>query len=131
MLHSSRSWCNYACLGIDYGIAGDTEAELEDVMSRMLDDCDVCVLSGGVSMGSLDLLKPLLEKLGTVHFGYVTHLASFHSVLFRFNTKQKHTSHHHCTKQKHTSHHHFTKQKHTSHHHLLFFTSMPMTVACA
>ncbi len=27
------------------------------------------MLSGGVSMGTLDLIKPLLHKLGTIHFG--------------------------------------------------------------
>jgi hypothetical protein len=31
----------------------------------------VLLTSGGVSMGELDLLQPLLEELGTVHFGRV------------------------------------------------------------
>ena len=30
---------------------------------------DIAVFSGGVSMGSLDLMKPILERLGKVHFG--------------------------------------------------------------
>ena len=30
---------------------------------------DVLVTSGGVSMGDLDFVKPLLERIGTVHFG--------------------------------------------------------------
>lgn len=32
---------------------------------------DVLVTSGGVSMGDRDLIKPLLEKMGKVHFGRV------------------------------------------------------------
>jgi gephyrin len=31
--------------------------------------CDVVVTSGGVSMGDADFVKPLLEKLGSIHFG--------------------------------------------------------------
>ena len=31
--------------------------------------CDVLLTSGGVSMGELDFVKPLLEQAGTVHFG--------------------------------------------------------------
>jgi molybdopterin molybdotransferase len=33
---------------------------------------DVLITSGGVSMGTHDLLKPLLEELGEVHFGRVS-----------------------------------------------------------
>jgi hypothetical protein len=36
-----------------------------------LNEADVLLTSGGVSMGELDLLQPLLEELGTVHFGRV------------------------------------------------------------
>lgn len=31
--------------------------------------CDVVVSSGGVSMGEVDLVKPLLAELGNIHFG--------------------------------------------------------------
>jgi gephyrin len=32
---------------------------------------DILITSGGVSMGDLDLIKPLLERSGKVHFGKV------------------------------------------------------------
>jgi molybdopterin molybdotransferase len=32
---------------------------------------DVLITSGGVSMGTRDLIKPLFEELGTVHFGRI------------------------------------------------------------
>lgn len=32
---------------------------------------DVVITSGGVSMGDTDYVKPMLEKMGTVHFGRV------------------------------------------------------------
>ena len=32
---------------------------------------DILITSGGVSMGDRDLVKPLLERRGTVHFGRV------------------------------------------------------------
>ena len=34
-----------------------------------LNESDIIVTSGGVSMGSLDLVKPLLEEIGDVHLG--------------------------------------------------------------
>lgn len=45
------------------------QEELEKRMVDGLSKVDILMLSGGVSMGSLDLIKPLLHKLGTVHFG--------------------------------------------------------------
>lgn len=54
-----------------YGIAIDTPAALTDLFEVALAENDVLLTSGGVSMGKLDLLKPLLEALGTVHFGRV------------------------------------------------------------
>lgn len=54
---------------IDLGIAGDTPAALEAAMVRGLAEADVLLTSGGVSMGNLDLIKPLLDRLGSVHFG--------------------------------------------------------------
>lgn len=56
---------------LDMGVARDRPGDLE---SRVLDGlaaADTLVTSGGVSMGQLDLLKPLLEMQGTVHFGRV------------------------------------------------------------
>ena len=54
---------------IDLGIADDAPAALEAAIQRGLAEADVLLTSGGVSMGNLDLVKPLLDRLGVVHFG--------------------------------------------------------------
>lgn len=54
---------------IDLGIVKDTATSLESTLSAATSKCDVIITSGGVSMGEADLVKPTLEKLGTVHFG--------------------------------------------------------------
>jgi gephyrin len=56
-------------LPLDHGIAPDTPEALKAAIGNCLADGDVCVMSGGVSMGSLDLIKPVLTSMGTVHFG--------------------------------------------------------------
>lgn len=56
---------------VDLGIAGDSQTELEMKIHAGLVECDILLSSGGVSMGDLDLVKPLLEHAGTVHFGRV------------------------------------------------------------
>ena len=56
---------------LDLGILRDQPGELERGLARGLAQADVLVTSGGVSMGELDLLKPLLERWGAVHFGRV------------------------------------------------------------
>jgi molybdenum cofactor synthesis domain-containing protein len=49
---------------IDLGIAGDDEAVLIDVLTRAVQRCDAVLTSGGVSVGDLDLVRVVLEKLG-------------------------------------------------------------------
>jgi len=56
---------------VDLGISGDSQASLEAAVRRGLASADVLLTSGGVSMGELDLIKPLLEQAGRVHFGRV------------------------------------------------------------
>eukprot|EP01121_Diplochlamys_sp_Union-15-3_P022626 TRINITY_DN9702_c0_g1_i1.p1 TRINITY_DN9702_c0_g1~~TRINITY_DN9702_c0_g1_i1.p1 ORF type:complete len:422 (-),score=69.27 TRINITY_DN9702_c0_g1_i1:113-1378(-) len=56
---------------LDLGIARDTPGELEAKLNEGFDKADVLISSGGVSMGDLDLIQPLLEKMGKVHFGLV------------------------------------------------------------
>lgn len=56
---------------VDLGISGDDQASLEASVQRGLASADVLLTSGGVSMGDLDLIKPLLEHAGQVHFGRV------------------------------------------------------------
>jgi molybdopterin molybdotransferase len=50
----------------------DDEASLEQAMRQGLERADVLVTSGGVSMGTRDLIKPILESLATIHFGRVS-----------------------------------------------------------
>lgn len=54
---------------VDLGIAPDVQGELEARVQRGLVEADILLSTGGVSMGELDLIKPLLEQAGTVHFG--------------------------------------------------------------
>lgn len=54
---------------IDLGLVKDVVSELERTILSSLAQVDMLVLSGGVSMGTMDLLKPLLERLGKIHFG--------------------------------------------------------------
>lgn len=53
------------------GLGRDVEAALEELIQMGLSEADVLLTSGGVSMGNRDLVKPILERLGTVHFGRV------------------------------------------------------------
>ncbi|CAO3563971.1 unnamed protein product [Mortierella alpina] len=58
---------------LDLGIAPDSPEALESAVKSGLQKCDIVVTTGGVSMGEMDLLKPILEqKLGaTIHFGRI------------------------------------------------------------
>ena len=56
---------------VSLGIGSDTQEALRDKMLEGLTTCDALVTSGGVSMGKLDLIKPILETIGQVHFGRV------------------------------------------------------------
>ena len=73
----SNRWALLAALreaGADVrllGIAPDTAPELRELVTDALSDADVLVTSGGVSVGTHDLVKPLLESIGTVHIGRV------------------------------------------------------------
>lgn len=56
---------------LDLGIALDATATLQAKIAHGLQQADVLLTSGGVSMGELDLIKPILEQSGTVHFGRI------------------------------------------------------------
>jgi molybdenum cofactor synthesis domain-containing protein len=56
---------------VSLGIGTDRREELTAKIREGLAACDVLITSGGVSMGKLDLIKPILETIGTVHFGRV------------------------------------------------------------
>ncbi|MGB0389029.1 MAG: gephyrin-like molybdotransferase Glp [Ardenticatenaceae bacterium] len=76
-IRDSNRFSLIACLreagaeALDLGIAPDSREALRDFMQAGVARCDALLTSGGVSMGELDLVKPLLEELGTVHFGRV------------------------------------------------------------
>jgi molybdopterin molybdotransferase len=53
------------------GIGPDEPDALRGLVIDAVRDVDVLVTSGGVSVGTHDLIKPLLESLGTVHVGRV------------------------------------------------------------
>jgi molybdenum cofactor synthesis domain-containing protein len=59
------------CTAISLGIARDDEATQRAAILHGLEQADVLLTSGGVSMGTRDLIKPLLAELGTVHFGRI------------------------------------------------------------
>lgn len=50
------------------GKGPDRREELRPLLERLIGESDIVVTSGGVSMGDLDLIKPILLELGTVHF---------------------------------------------------------------
>lgn len=60
------------CDTISLGIARDDLPTQRAAILSALDRADVLLTSGGVSMGTRDLIKPLLAELGTVHFGRVS-----------------------------------------------------------
>jgi gephyrin len=59
-------------VAVDLGIARDEGGDLAACLAKArAAGCDCLVTSGGVSMGDRDLIKPLLEQEGEVHFGRV------------------------------------------------------------
>jgi molybdenum cofactor synthesis domain-containing protein len=59
------------CDTISLGIARDDKALQRAAILDGLERADLLLTSGGVSMGTRDLIKPLLAELGTVHFGRI------------------------------------------------------------
>ncbi|KAL4156672.1 hypothetical protein PRNP1_005701 [Phytophthora ramorum] len=54
---------------LNLGVCSDSKGALKETILKALEKVDVLITSGGVSMGDHDLIKPLLEEMGTVHFG--------------------------------------------------------------
>ena len=59
------------CEAVSLGIARDDRDVQRAAILAGLARADVLLTSGGVSMGTRDLIKPLLAELGTVHFGRI------------------------------------------------------------
>src|SRR5579875_1088242 len=51
---------------LDLGTVRDTEAAVEEALTRALGACDVVLSSGGVSNGEFDFVKVVLDRLATV-----------------------------------------------------------------
>jgi molybdopterin molybdotransferase len=49
----------------------DSHMALRSAIQDAVSSTDIVLTTGGVSMGTRDLVKPVLEELGTVHFGRV------------------------------------------------------------
>ncbi|XP_051164081.1 molybdenum cofactor synthesis protein cinnamon [Leptopilina boulardi] len=62
---------NFTCVPIDFGIVVDNKTEIIHALQRALNEVDILVTSGSVSMGDKDFLKPVLEQNfhAVVHFG--------------------------------------------------------------
>lgn len=51
------------------GIVGDTKEETHNAISKALEESDVIILTGGVSMGDFDFVPEIMKKLGIqIHF---------------------------------------------------------------
>ncbi|MCD5415746.1 molybdopterin molybdotransferase MoeA [Candidatus Bipolaricaulota bacterium] len=59
------------CEPLHLGIIPDDEKALRTAILDGVAHADMLLTSGGVSMGRLDFVKPLLAELGKVHFGRV------------------------------------------------------------
>jgi len=56
------------CEAVDLGIARDTEDEITGAIRRGVEGCDAVLTSGGVSMGDIDLVKVVLDRLGDMRW---------------------------------------------------------------
>jgi molybdopterin molybdotransferase len=52
------------CEAVDLGLAPDDEAAITESLEQGVGTCDAVLTSGGVSMGDLDLVKVVLDRLG-------------------------------------------------------------------
>jgi molybdopterin molybdotransferase len=59
------------CLAISLGIVADDVAKQRAAITAGLQQADLLLTSGGVSMGTRDLIKPILAELGRIHFGRI------------------------------------------------------------
>ncbi len=60
---------------IDLGIAKDTKEEITSKIKRVLEEADMLITSGGVSVGDYDIVKDVLEGMGL--------MVKFHKVAMR------------------------------------------------
>ena len=56
------------CDVVDLGIVPDDETAITDAIRRGVAECDAVLTSGGVSMGDIDLVKVILDRLGEMRW---------------------------------------------------------------
>jgi molybdopterin molybdotransferase len=56
------------CDAVDLGIAADTEEAITAAINRGVGECDAVMTSGGVSMGDIDLVKVILDRIGDMRW---------------------------------------------------------------
>lgn len=56
------------CDVVDLGIARDDEAVITEAIERGVATCDAVLTSGGVSMGDIDLVKVILDRIGDMRW---------------------------------------------------------------
>lgn len=56
------------CDVVDLGIVPDTEQAITAVIERGAAECDAVLTSGGVSMGDIDLVKVILDRIGDMRW---------------------------------------------------------------
>ena len=56
------------CDVVDLGIAPDTEEAITGAIRRGVAGCDAVLTSGGVSMGDIDLVKVILDRIGDMRW---------------------------------------------------------------
>lgn len=57
--------------GLSLGIARDDVQVQRDAILQAIVQADMLITSGGISLGTRDLIKPLVAELGIIHFGRV------------------------------------------------------------
>ena len=53
---------------IDLGVAADDEASITSALEHAVSSCDSVLTSGGVSMGDLDFVKVVLDRIGDMRW---------------------------------------------------------------
>lgn len=56
------------CDVVDLGIAPDDEVSITAAIRRGVEECDAVLTSGGVSMGDIDLVKVVLDRIGDMRW---------------------------------------------------------------
>lgn len=51
-------------ISVQYGIAGDEKSALRGLLEQSLEECDVTLLTGGVSMGDYDYVPAVMQEAG-------------------------------------------------------------------